>query len=219
MKKKDIITGKSIALYFLAIFLCSLSVVFIAGGEESEIPLVAKLIFSFTYMLGILRGCIIPTLITLVISLAIKVKHIKQVTFNAVWIFSGIAHCIMIFASTLIPDISAMLIILGLLAYLIPAILYCLELITLRNEELQETDESESTTGQDLVLYYYQDGDKRVGPFSLDQLMNKSIGVDTLVWKSGMSKWSKAEDLEEIRERMSVCPPPINNTEEKNLYE
>lgn len=213
MVKKDVITGKGIALYILAVFISSLFVIFLVRGEESEIPFGTKFIFSLVYMLGILQDCIIPTLITLVISLVLKVKHIKQITFNAVWIFSGIAHCIMLLAIALMPNVSAMLIIFSLLVYLIPAFLYSLELMDLRNKESQDTDEDEPANNQDIVLYYYQNSDKRVGPFTLDQLMEKPIGVDTMVWKSGMSKWVKAEELVEIKERLTVCPPPITNEE------
>jgi len=47
--------------------------------------------------------------------------------------------------------------------------------------------------------YYYTDGKERYGPFSLDQLRERNIGKETLVWKEGMPDWVAAKNLNDLQ--------------------
>lgn len=47
--------------------------------------------------------------------------------------------------------------------------------------------------------YYYTDGKERYGPFSLDQLRDRNIGKETLVWKEGMPDWVAAKNLSDLQ--------------------
>jgi hypothetical protein len=52
--------------------------------------------------------------------------------------------------------------------------------------------------------YYYTDGKERYGPFTLEQLKEKNIGGDTLVWKEGMADWQPANSLPDFQ---TISPP------------
>jgi hypothetical protein len=58
--------------------------------------------------------------------------------------------------------------------------------------------------------YYYTDGKERFGPFSLEELKDKSIAPTTLVWKEGLPDWVSARDLtdlESLFSQGSTFPP------------
>ena len=40
---------------------------------------------------------------------------------------------------------------------------------------------------------------QQAGPFSQDQLVQKAISPETLVWKQGMADWTPAWKVEELR--------------------
>ena len=40
---------------------------------------------------------------------------------------------------------------------------------------------------------------QQAGPFSFDQLVQKGISPETLVWKQGMADWTPAWKVEELR--------------------
>ncbi len=60
-----------------------------------------------------------------------------------------------------------------------------------------------------MKTFYYAEGDKRVGPVSLDEVANAAIQPDTLVWSEGLPDWVPATDLVELREVFAKLPPPI----------
>lgn len=47
--------------------------------------------------------------------------------------------------------------------------------------------------------YYYTDGKERFGPFTLEQLRERNITGDTLVWKEGMADWMPAKNVAEFQ--------------------
>jgi len=47
--------------------------------------------------------------------------------------------------------------------------------------------------------YYYTDGKERYGPFTLDQLRDRNIGMETLVWKEGMTDWVAAKNVSDLQ--------------------
>lgn len=46
--------------------------------------------------------------------------------------------------------------------------------------------------------YYYTDGKERFGPFTLEQLREKNITGETLVWKEGMADWLPAKSVSDL---------------------
>src|SRR5687768_7180297 len=50
-----------------------------------------------------------------------------------------------------------------------------------------------------MVQYYYTDGIERYGPFTIEQLRERNITRETLVWKEGMADWAPANQLNELQ--------------------
>ena len=57
--------------------------------------------------------------------------------------------------------------------------------------------------------YYYSDGQNQVGPFKPEELKEKKISRETLVWCEGMHDWVQAQDVEELKYLFTAIPPPI----------
>ena len=57
--------------------------------------------------------------------------------------------------------------------------------------------------------YFYSDGKEKHGPLSLDELKQKNISNDTLVWFEGLDDWKPAGELEEMKPILELKPPPI----------
>lgn len=65
-------------------------------------------------------------------------------------------------------------------------------------------------------LFYYLNGERQVGPLTKRELKAIGITPNTLVWKEGMSDWTPAHRLYELRDlfdRMTPPPPPKQNKE------
>ena len=63
--------------------------------------------------------------------------------------------------------------------------------------------------------YYIVLEDKRVGPFSVEELKKKNITRKTLVWREGMTDWAELKDVEELAELAGSIPPPMQNETEE----
>ena len=59
-----------------------------------------------------------------------------------------------------------------------------------------------------MKYYFYIKNNKEQGPFSLDELKEKTINHSTLVWTEGLSDWIKASDLDEIKYVIVSKLPP-----------
>jgi hypothetical protein len=59
--------------------------------------------------------------------------------------------------------------------------------------------------------YYYSDGTKKVGPFSLEKLKGQPITRETPVWCHPMPKWKAAGEFPELEELFGTIPPDLNN--------
>ncbi len=58
--------------------------------------------------------------------------------------------------------------------------------------------------------YYYSIGAEKFGPFTIEELKNKPIGLDTLVWVEGTSNWLEARHINELQALFTpVGPPPL----------
>jgi len=55
-----------------------------------------------------------------------------------------------------------------------------------------------------MVQYYYTDGKERYGPFTIEQLRERNITPDTLVWKEGMADWLPAKDVSDLQSLLTT---------------
>ncbi len=66
--------------------------------------------------------------------------------------------------------------------------------------------------------YYYLDGKTQNGPFAIEQLLDKKLTNETLIWVEGMDNWQKLKDIPELIQIIrpkAVPPPPPNDTNKK----
>lgn len=72
------------------------------------------------------------------------------------------------------------------------------------------------------LMYYYIDAqNKPAGPVTADQLENFGVTPETYVWKSGMTQWVKAGDIEElgmIFKLTRTIPNEVIDELESNYY-
>jgi len=65
--------------------------------------------------------------------------------------------------------------------------------------------------------YFYHDGQDQVGPFELEELKQKQINRDTLIWFEGIEDWTKASKLPELEDFFPKTPPPVNNINNEKI--
>ena len=56
--------------------------------------------------------------------------------------------------------------------------------------------------------YFIQKGNRKQGPFKLEQLKQQIIYFDELIWRSDSDVWKKASDYEELSQIFIIKPPP-----------
>lgn len=61
--------------------------------------------------------------------------------------------------------------------------------------------------------YFYSDEKEKKGPFSFEELKNKEINSDTLIWFEGLTDWTAAKYILELEEILQLSPPPITITD------
>lgn len=58
--------------------------------------------------------------------------------------------------------------------------------------------------------YFYSDGKEKHGPLTFDELVHeKSVSINTLVWFEGLSDWTKAIEVDEIKLHLENRPPDV----------
>jgi hypothetical protein len=60
-------------------------------------------------------------------------------------------------------------------------------------------------------FYLVIDG-QRKGPFALEELPERGLEHDTLVWHTGLSEWLRADKIPALREVLLTIPPPLPET-------
>jgi len=55
--------------------------------------------------------------------------------------------------------------------------------------------------------YYVDDNNQQQGPFSFDQLCSIGLKSDTLIWKEGLSNWTPANEVEEVKKLINRTKP------------
>lgn len=60
------------------------------------------------------------------------------------------------------------------------------------------------------MKYFYSiDGENREGPLDLEELKQRELKRNSLVWKEGLDDWVSADSLPELREIFPIEPPPL----------
>ena len=73
--------------------------------------------------------------------------------------------------------------------------------------------------------YFFHDGNEQHGPFTLEELKEKSIKRETPVWNKGLEDWTRAGDLAELNSLFENTPPafgkqvPSSSSKEDSLIE
>lgn len=63
---------------------------------------------------------------------------------------------------------------------------------------------------------FYLHGDSgQQGPFDLEELKSKNIIKTTPIWYDGLTEWTTAENVEELKDLFSITPPPFSGTQPK----
>ncbi|MCW0483447.1 DUF4339 domain-containing protein [Gaoshiqia sediminis] len=57
--------------------------------------------------------------------------------------------------------------------------------------------------------YFYSDGTNNFGPFSIEELKEKEIGRETMIWFQELGDWQKAGSIQELNDLFALVPPPI----------
>ena len=61
-----------------------------------------------------------------------------------------------------------------------------------------------------MTKYFYLDGDKKLGPFIKDELIDKNLNRDSRIWFYGLEEWTKLSDIVELKEIFSSLTPDLN---------
>ena len=76
--------------------------------------------------------------------------------------------------------------------------------------------------------YYFNNGSEQEGPFSFEELKSKNIKRETEIWFEGLSDWTVADKVDELKElfvltspppikkKTTATPPPIIKTKTEN---
>lgn len=70
--------------------------------------------------------------------------------------------------------------------------------------------------------YYYLEGKDQKGPYSVEQLAEKNLTKETLIWTEGMDNWQKIKDIPQLTQHLkpkSVPPPPPSDQEKVSKTE
>lgn len=58
--------------------------------------------------------------------------------------------------------------------------------------------------------YFYSDGKKERGPFTLEELQREKITRETKVWFQELGEWKPAAEVSEMNDLFKLVPPPIS---------
>ena len=63
-----------------------------------------------------------------------------------------------------------------------------------------------------MTSYFIHDGNQKTGPFTLEEVKQKGIEEDTMIWFDGLPKWTEAKNILELNEAIIKSPPPLEKS-------
>ena len=69
--------------------------------------------------------------------------------------------------------------------------------------------------------YFIVDNGQQAGPYTIDELVKRGLNSDTLVWAEGMTDWTPAWQVEELKNYLygqQTPPPPPTNPAPQSAY-
>jgi len=67
--------------------------------------------------------------------------------------------------------------------------------------------------------YFYSDGTNSYGPFTLEELTEKNITRETMVWFQELGEWKPAGSVPELSEMFVLTPPPVAKPVAQNPFQ
>ena len=67
----------------------------------------------------------------------------------------------------------------------------------------------DNTNRHNMKKYFYSNGQDKEGPVTLEELKQKDITPQTLIWFEGLNDWKEAESVDELKEIFELSPPSI----------
>ena len=61
-----------------------------------------------------------------------------------------------------------------------------------------------------MKTYYYEYNGHQIGSVTFEELQAKKIEPTTLVWYEGLTEWTEAKNIPELKGMFAAMPPPIN---------
>ncbi|TVZ23766.1 uncharacterized protein DUF4339 [Dokdonia sp. Hel_I_63] len=61
-----------------------------------------------------------------------------------------------------------------------------------------------------MTKYFYLNGDKKLGPFIKEELIEQNLNRDSKIWYYGLEDWKKLSDIVELVEILNSLPPDLN---------
>ena len=58
------------------------------------------------------------------------------------------------------------------------------------------------------MQYYLIENEEQVGPLSIEELSQKRIHKDSLIWLQGLDDWTKAQNIPMLQKIIGQTPPP-----------
>ena len=59
--------------------------------------------------------------------------------------------------------------------------------------------------------YYFHNGQKEIGPLTLEQLKQETLKKVTPVWHTGLKDWVTAGEIDQLKYLFTEIPPPLKN--------
>jgi len=60
--------------------------------------------------------------------------------------------------------------------------------------------------------YFLHNGKTQEGPFSVDDLRRKGVTNKTMIWFDGIKDWTEAQHILELKEFLTISPPPFKKS-------
>lgn len=64
--------------------------------------------------------------------------------------------------------------------------------------------------------YFVHNGKEQQGPYSIDELRLKNLTAKTMIWFEGISNWTEAQFIPELKDLIVSTPPPFEKAKPLN---